>query len=356
MDSEEFQRLKAALPKLPKLNWGIFKIIFLVLVALVGILTSVYTISAESVGVVMRFGKFSSTSDPGLRMKLPFFIDQIEEVPVRRQLKQEFGFGTRDATNNYQYASVNVQESEKSMVTGDSNVALVEWVVQYHIKDAYSFLFKVRNPDETLRDASESIMREVVGDRTVDEVITFGRQEIEIEAKTKLQRLVDKYEMGLNITLIQLKSVNAPLEVQASFNEVESAKQELEQAKNVATGQKLSALKAAQGKADKLVLEAEGYATQRINEAEGDVARFNAVFEEYLKAPEVTRQRLYLEALGETIPNLGRKIILDDEAQQLLPFLQIDPGSKNFNTQRAPKNFNTQRATENFNTGRTTRQ
>ncbi|MED5585677.1 MAG: FtsH protease activity modulator HflK, partial [Verrucomicrobiota bacterium] len=217
-------------------------------------------------------------------------------------------------------------------VTGDSNVALVEWVVQYHIEDPINFLFKVRNPDETLRDSSESIMREVVGDRSVDEVITFGRQEIEIEAKTKLQELVNKYEMGLGIDLIQLKSVNAPREVQASFNEVEAAKQELEQSKNRATGQKLSALKEAQGKADKMILEAEGYATQRINEAEGDVAKFNAVLEEYLKAPEVTRQRLYLEALGETIPKLGRKIILDDEAQQLLPFLQIDPGAKNFNT------------------------
>ena len=328
MDSEEFQRLKEALPKLPDLNWGMFKVIFLVLVTIVGILTSVYTIPAESVGVVMRFGKYSSTTDPGLRMKLPFFIDQVEEVPVRRQLKQEFGFGTSGATNSYQHSGRSSQESEKSMVTGDSNVALVEWVVQYHIKDAMEFLFKVRNPDETLRDASESIMREVVGDRTVDEVITFGRQEIETDAKTKLQALVDKYKMGLGIDLIQLKSVNAPREVQASFNEVESAKQELEQAKNRATGEKLSALKAAQGKADKLILEAEGYATERLNQAEGDVAAFNAEFEEYVKAPEVTRQRLYLETMGETLPKLGRKIILDDEAQQLLPFLQIDPAKQ----------------------------
>ncbi len=332
MDSEELKRLKEALPKLPDLNWGLFKVIFLALVAIAGILTSIYTIPAESVGVVMRFGEYSSTSEPGLRMKLPFFIDQVEEVPVKRKLKQEFGFATAGATNPYQSSKGRTQESEKSMVTGDSNVALVEWVVQYHIEDPINFLFKVRNPDETLRDSSESIMREVVGDRSVDEVITFGRQEIEIEAKIKLQELVNKYEMGLGIDLIQLKSVNAPREVQASFNEVEAAKQELEQSKNRATGQKLSALKEAQGKADKMILEAEGYATQRINEAEGDVAKFNAVLEEYLKAPEVTRQRLYLEALGDTIPKLGRKIILDDEAQQLLPFLQIDPGAKNFNT------------------------
>jgi len=323
MTNEQFKRLKEAIKSFKK--WKLFKIIFLSISIIIGISTLFYTIPSESVGVVMRFGKYSSTTDPGLHIKLPFFIDQVEKVPVRRQLKQEFGFGTAGATNIYQYSNVNTQQAEKSMVTGDSNVALVEWVVQYKVKDPKDYLFQVRWPDKTLRDASESIMREVVGDRTVDEVITFGRQEIEIEAKTKLQSLIDKYEMGIAIDLIQLKSVNAPREVQASFNEVESAKQELEQSKNKATGQKLSALKEAQGKADKLILEAEGYASQRINEAEGDVARFNALLEEYIKAPEVTKQRIYLETMAETIPKLGRKIILDDEAQQLLPFLQIDP-------------------------------
>ena len=324
MTNKQFKRLKEIIKSFKK--WKLFKIIFLLISIIIGISTLFYTIPSESVGVVLRFGKYSSTTDPGLHLKLPFFIDQVEKVPVRRQLKQEFGFGTAGATQYYQYAnSPNTQEAEKSMVTGDSNVALVEWVVQYKVKDPKDYLFQVRRPDETLRDASESIMREVVGDRTVDEVITFGRQEIEIEAKTKLQSLIDKYEMGIGIDLIQLKSVNAPREVQASFNEVESAKQQLEQSKNKATGQKLSALKEAQGKADKLILEAEGYASQRINEAEGDVARFNALLEEYIKAPEVTKQRIYLETMAETIPKLGRKIILDDEAQQLLPFLQIDP-------------------------------
>ena len=323
MTNEQFKRLKEAIKNFKK--WKLFKIIFLLISIIIGISTLFYTIPSESVGVVLRFGKYSSTTDPGLHLKLPFFIDQVEKVPVRRQLKQEFGFGTAGATNYYQYSNPTTQQAEKSMVTGDSNVALVEWVVQYKVKDPKNYLFQVRRPDETLRDASESIMREVVGDRTVDEVITFGRQEIEIEAKTKLQSLVNKYEMGIAIDLIQLKSVNAPREVQASFNEVESAKQQLEQSKNKATGQKLSALKEAQGKADKLILEAEGYASQRINEAEGDVARFNALLEEYIKAPEVTKQRIYLETMAETIPKLGRKIILDDEAQQLLPFLQIDP-------------------------------
>ena len=330
MSSQQFQSFRGSLQNIKNLKWRLFKIVFILISIVIGLFTLFYTIPSESVGVVLRFGQYSSTADPGLHIKMPFFIDQVEKVPVRRQLKQEFGFGTFGATNYYQSSSPNNQEAEKSMVTGDSNVALVEWVVQYKVKDPMSYLFKVRNPDETLRDASESIMREVVGDRTVDEVITFGRQEIEVEAKTKLQSLVDKYEMGIGIDLIQLKSVNAPREVQASFNEVESAKQELEQSKNKATGEKLSAVKAAQGKADKLILEAEGYASQRINEAEGDVARFNAVLEEYIKAPEVTKQRLYLETMAETIPKLGRKIILDDEAQQLLPFLQIDPSTKTF--------------------------
>ena len=242
MSSQQFQSFRGSLQNIKNLKWRLFKIVFILISIVIGLFTFFYTIPSESVGVVLRFGQYSSTADPGLHIKMPFFIDQVEKVPVRRQLKQEFGFGTFGATNYYQSSSPNNQEAEKSMVTGDSNVALVEWVVQYKVKDPMSYLFKVRNPDETLRDASESIMREVVGDRTVDEVITFGRQEIEVEAKTKLQSLVDKYEMGIGIDLIQLKSVNAPREVQASFNEVESAKQELEQSKNKATGEKLSAV------------------------------------------------------------------------------------------------------------------
>ena len=176
MTNEQFKRLKEAIKSFKK--WKLFKIIFLLISIIIGVSTLFYTIPSESVGVVLRFGQYSSTTDPGLHLKLPFFIDQVEKVPVRRQLKQEFGFGTAGATNIYQYSNPNTQEAEKSMVTGDSNVALVEWVVQYKVKDPKDYLYQVRRPDETLRDASESIMREVVGDRTVDEVITFGRQEI----------------------------------------------------------------------------------------------------------------------------------------------------------------------------------
>lgn len=324
MDSEELKWLKEALPKF---DLRIVQWVIAAVVILLGIATSIYTVPTESVGVVTRFGaKTDTTVGPGLRLKLPFFIDRVVKVPVRRQLKQEFGFGTVGGTNASQYSSSSRdQEDEKSMVSGDLNSALVEWVVQYHIEDPSEYLFKVRNPDETLRDASESVMREVVGDRTVDEVITIGRQDINRVVQEKLQALIDDYEIGLRVDQIQLKNVDPPLPVQASFNEVNEAQQEREQQINVAWGEYNKVIPQAKGDADRKISEAEGYATERVNEAEGDAARFNLVFAEYLKAPEVTRRRLYLETMEETLPAMGRKIILDDDANGLLPFLQIDP-------------------------------
>ena len=293
---------------------------------LVGMWGSFYTIQAEEVGVVLRFQKYIRTVEPGLRFKIPFWIDAVEKVPVRRQLKQEFGFATPGATDQTQFApNPRVQEQEKSMVTGDLNAALVEWVIQYRIDEPTEFLFNVRQPGDILRDVSESIMREIVGDRTVDEVITFGRQEIESQALLKLQELTDKYEMGITIDQVQLKNVNPPTAVQASFNEVNQAQQEREKMINIANGEYNRAVPRARGEAQRVIQEAEGYAIQRINEAEGDAARFRAVFEEYLKAPDVTRRRIYLETLHEVLPQLGAKIIVDDEARQVLPLLPIGP-------------------------------
>ena len=284
--------------------------------------TGIYTVQAESRGVVLRFGKYIKTVDPGLRFKIPFGVDQVSIVPVERQLKQEFGFATVEGTTNpTQYSSE--QKEERSMVTGDLNSATVEWVTQYRIREPQLYLFKVRDPGLTLRDLSESVMRTVVGDRTVDEVITIGRQEIEVEALTHLQDLVDKYELGLAIDQVQLKNVNPPLPVQPSFNEVNQAQQEREQMVNVANGEYNKEVPRARGEAQQKIQAAEGYAVKRINEAEGDVARFNAVFAEYLKAPEVTKQRIYIETMKEVVPTLGRKIIIDEEASQILPLLQL---------------------------------
>lgn len=283
--------------------------------------TSVYTVQAESQGVVLRFGRYVKTVDPGLRFKLPFGIDRVSRVPVRRQLKQEFGFGTPDASNPTQSSTEGVEE--RNMVTGDLNAATIEWIIQYRIREPELYLFKVRNPGLTLRDISESVMRTVVGDRTVDEVITVGRQEIEAEALAQLQNVVNKYELGLSIDQVQLKNVNPPLPVQPSFNEVNQAQQEREKMINVANGEYNKVVPRASGEAEQKIQAADGYALKRVNEAEGDVSRFNAVFAEYLKAPEVTKRRLYIETMSEIIPRLGNKVIMDDEATQLLPLLQL---------------------------------
>ena len=294
----------------------------------IALLTAFYTVQAESQGVVLRFGKYIKTVEPGLKFKLPFGIDTVQIVPVRRQLKQEFGVSTRDATNPYQYTSSSEQTREKSMVTGDLNAASVEWIVQFRVNNPKQFLFQVKEPESTLRAVSESVMREVVGDRTVDEVITVGRQEIEVVALQRMQKLVDNYKMGLSIDQVQLKDVNPPPPVQPSFNEVNQAQQQREQLINLANGEYNKVVPKARGEADQKIRSAEGYALKRVNEAEGDTAKFTALFTEFLKAPEVTKRRLHLETMRSIIPKMGKKIILDSDAKQILPLLQIAPDNK----------------------------
>ena len=178
------------------------------LVVIVGAYSSIYTISADSVGVVLRFGKYVSEVPPGLHFKIPFGVDRVVSVPVKRQLKQEFGFGTAGATNASQRSRD--PERETLMVTGDLNSALVEWVIQYRIARPTEYVFKARGADETLRDVSESVMRQVVGDRTVDEVITIGREELAASSLVKMQAMVNKYQLGIQIDQVQLKNVNPP--------------------------------------------------------------------------------------------------------------------------------------------------
>jgi membrane protease subunit HflK len=283
--------------------------------------TSFYTVAAESEGVVLRFGKFLKTVEPGLHFKLPLGIDRVSVLPTRRQLKLEFGFDTAGYTNPDQVSQDPTEV--KSMVTGDLNAALVEWVVQYRIDDPKQYLFDVRNPGQTLRDLSEAAMREVIGDRTVDEVITIGRQDIEVSALTRMQELAKRYKLGIRIDQVQLKNVNPPAEVQASFNEVNRAQQDRENAINIANGDYNEAVPKAKGQADQAIRGAEGYQFKRVNEAEGDVASFNAILEQYSKAPEITRTRLYLETMGEVLPKMGPMIIIDDSMRQLLPILPL---------------------------------
>ena len=299
---------------------------FAVVGVLVAALTAIYSVQANEEGVVLRFGKYQSTQSPGLHFKLPFFIDKVEKVEVKRQMKQEFGFGTADATNRFQFVGDSEQEKEKQMVTGDLNAARVDWVIQYRITKPRDYLFMVKDADSTLRNASESVMREVVGDRTVDEVITIGRQDIERESLEKLKVLVEKYKLGVSIDQIQLKDVKPPREVDDSFNEVNRAEQEKSTAINVANGEYNQKVPKAAGVAQQDISKAEGYATKRVNEAEGDAARFEALLKAYQQAPEVTRRRMYLETMQKVMPQLERKIIMDEEGNQVLPLMQLNQG------------------------------
>jgi membrane protease subunit HflK len=304
---------------------GVIVLAVLVLVGL-GAWTAYYTVPSDSVAVVQRFGQYLKNVPPGLHFKLPLSIDTATIVPVKRQLKQEFGFTTPGASDPYQSPRGGERETklETEMVTGDLNAALVEWVVQYRISDPVKFLFEVREPSETLRYVSESVMREVVGDRTVDEVITIGRQEIESEALTKMQALSTKYAMGISIDQVQLKNINPPRPVQASFNEVNQAQQEKEKLINEARRDYNKVIPLAEGEKDQRIREADGYRLKRINEAEGDAARFNALLAEYSKAPEVTRRRIYIETLQAVMPGIRAKIIVDEQTRSILPLLNLD--------------------------------
>ena len=302
------------------------RVIVLAVLALAGLgaWTAYYTVPSDSVAVVQRFGKYLKDVPPGLHFKLPLGIDAATIVPVKRQLKQEFGFTTPGASDPYQSPRRRDEKQETQMVTGDLNAALVEWVVQYRISDPVKFLFEVREPSETLRYVSESVMREVVGDRTVDEVITIGRQEIETEALTKMQALSTKYAMGISIDQVQLKNINPPEPVQESFNEVNQAQQEKEKLINEARRDYNKVIPLAEGEKDQRIREADGYRLKRINEAEGDVARFSALLAEYSKAPEVTRRRIYIETLQDVMPSIRSMIIVDEQTRSILPLLNLD--------------------------------
>ena len=293
------------------------------IIVLAGAFTSYFTVPTDSEAVVLRFGKYNRTAAPGLNFKLPFWFETKEIIPVDRRLKMEFGYGTAGSTNPFQTRPKEFYE-EQSMITGDKNAAAVEWVIQYRISDPEAYLFKVRDPEETMRDASESVMREVVGDRTVDEVITIGRESIAADALVKLQELVDSYGLGLKIDQLQLKNVNPPRQVQSSFNEVNQAQQDKAKQINVAKGLYNKAVPKGEGEADQKISAAEGEKLQRVNEATGDAERFLALFEEYQKAPEITRQRLYLEKIQEVLPRLKNKFIMDGEASKPLPLLDLN--------------------------------
>jgi membrane protease subunit HflK len=316
-------------PRVPNLNLGGrgLRMALGGLVLLVLLFTTYYQVEPEEVGVVQFFGAYVSTTGPGPHLKLPFGIETVTKVPVQRQLKMEFGFRTVKADVHSEFSTPEEAAAESLMLTGDLNVAVVEWIVQYRIKDPKRYLFHIRDVPQTFRYMSEAAVRQVVGDHSVDEVITVGRAEIAAQAKEELQRLCDLYGIGIEVQQLVLQDVNPPAPVRPAFNEVNQAIQEKERAINEAWAEYNQSVPRAKGEAEQAVRAAEGYALERENRALGDAQRFEALYEEYRKAPEVTRKRLYLEALGEIVPNVGRKVIVDDKAKGVLPLLQLEGGA-----------------------------
>ncbi len=294
-------------------------VLFIILIILLA--STMFQVRPEEVGVITRFGRYNRTEEPGLHIKIPI-LERLYKVAVERQQKEEFGFRTTELGVRSQYTKEGTL-SESMMLTGDLNLADVEWVVQYRINDAYKYLFKVRDPINTMRDISEACMREIVGDRTVNEVLTVGRPEISTSVQQKMQELCNEYSLGIKIEQVVLQDVNPPDPVKDAFNAVNEAQQEKETLINQARSEYNKIIPKAKGQAEETIQKAEGYATERVNNALGEAARFNALYKEYIKAPEVTKQRIYLETMSSVIPKLGQKIITDEEGNNVLPLLQM---------------------------------
>lgn len=301
-------------------------ILLFVVLGLIGY-SSFFQVEPEEVGVITRFGKYTKTVESGLNFKVPF-LERVIKVPVERQQKLEFGFRTIRADVRSTYANDGATIGESLMLTGDLNLANVEWVVQYRIDDPYNYLFKVRNPSATLRDISEAAMRQVVGDRTVNEVLTVGRSEIAGKLKELVQEICREYTLGVKIDQVVLQDVNPPEPVKAAFNAVNEAQQEKETLINKAKSEYNKVIPKASGQAEETIQKAEGYATERVNISKGEVARFNELYVEYIKAPEVTKTRIYLETMQSILPLIGNKIITDEKGNNVLPLLQMQLQNK----------------------------
>ena len=309
---------------------GVMQAVVIVIVLCFTVYTSVFTVDPEEKAVVLKFGKEDRIVGQGLHFKLPFFMEQEYKVPVQRQLKLEFGFRTAGNETRQQYAQTQYSggsyATESLMLTGDLNVASIEWVTQYKIADPVKYLFKVRNVDQTFRDMNEAVMREIVGDRTINEVLTIGRGEIQNLAMEKLSKLCDDYTLGIVVSQVILQDVSPPEPVKPAFNEVNQAEQEKETTIQNALAEYNREIPKAEGTALRTVEAAEGYAVKRVNEAIGAVSRFTQVYEEYQKSPEITRQRIYLETMADIYQAVDRKIIIDEDASGVLPLLNLNQG------------------------------
>lgn len=322
-----FEEIKIKPPKLPSFSMRKFGIIVIILAVLIFIFTGLYTVNPEEVGVIQRFGKYINTTEPGLHFKIPFGVDKLTKVKVKHVYKEEFGFRTLQAGVQSKYSSRSFDQ-ESIMLTGDLNIGDVEWIVQYRIKDPVKYLFRIRNIVETIRDLSESVTRQIVGDRSGDEVIVLSRKEIADEIQVELQQKLDNYGAGIEIYTINLQNVNPPERVKPAFNDVNSAKQEKERIVNEAWQNYNQIIPEARGKAKRTIEEAEGYAINRVNRANGDAQRFIQMYNQYKFAKLVTKTRLYLETMQKILPKVEKVYVVDEAQKGLLPLLDLGQGGK----------------------------
>lgn len=283
---------------------------------------SMYSVGPDELGIIQRFGRFVRTTDPGLHMKLPFSIETVTPIKVKKIFKEEFGFRTTHPGVKSIYAPQQYPE-ESLMLTGDLNILDVRWIVQYKVSDPMKLMFETRSPIVNVRDMSEVVMRRLCGDYTVDEVLTTKREEIAHLAQVELQKLLDKYQTGINVVTVKLLDVNPPDEVKPAFNEVNEAKQERERMINEAWEAYNKVIPSAKGEAKKVISQAEGYNLDRVNRAKGDADRFQITWEEYRKAPDITKKRLYLETMAEILPKSKSKYIMDPQQNSILPLLRL---------------------------------
>jgi len=288
-----------------------------------------FTVQPEETGIVQRFGAVDRTVGPGLHFKLPAGIEKVRLVPTARVLKEEFGFSTiaMDGGGRTQYADDTKAFKDVSlMLTGDLNVIDVQWIVQYRIEDPVHFLFRVRESRQTIRDVAEAVMRRVVGNRLGSDVLTVGRVAVSTEVKEEMQKILGEYETGVRLVTVELQDVTPPDPVKPAFNEVNEARQDRERTINQAQERANREIPKARGEATRTITEAEGYAVERVNRANGEATRFQAILAEYQRAPEVTRRRLYLEAIGSILPEAKALYVVDSEQKALLPWLRLDSG------------------------------
>jgi len=332
----------------PRMRWNWVIVLVVVVAVASGLKSAVYTVPTDSAGVVQTFGRYSRTTEPGIHLKMPFGIEEAVAVPVKKVQKEEFGFRTlqagvdtrylgaeeidarrsnaedlmrlimesgervsRSTTSQLAERAKEVLRGEYVMLTGDLNITNLEWIVQYKIKDARSYLFNIREPRQTIRDASQAVMRQLIGNGSVDEAITIGRIEYEVSAKEALQELLDQYETGIHIVTVKLQSSNPPLKVRPAFNEVNKALQQKETRINEANKAYNEAVPKSKGEAKKAIATAKGYAAERVNQAMGDIAKFEKIYAEYIKAPDITKQRMYLETMSKVLPLIPEKWIIE---------------------------------------------